>query len=102
MRNNKNSWATKIPAWVWVIISFAAAMVVWYILSLLPATSRAFPNAVKTVGGFLTMVERGVFWDDLASSLISVALGYGLGFVIALPVAILMAWYIPVRNIINP
>ena len=50
----------------------------------------------------MTMIERGVFWDDLASSLISVAMGYGLGFVIALPVAILMAWYVPVRNIINP
>ncbi len=102
MNKNKNSWANKIPAWVWVIISFAAAMVVWYILSLLPATKRAFPFAPITVEGLMTMIERGVFWDDLASSLISVAMGYGLGFLIALPVAILMAWYVPVRNIINP
>ena len=102
MNKNKNSWANKIPAWVWVIISFAAAMVVWYILSLLPATKRAFPFAPITVEGLMPMIERGVFWDDLASSLISVAMGYGLGFVIALPVAILMAWYVPVRNIINP
>ena len=102
MNKNKNSWANKIPAWVWVIISFAAAMVVWYILSLLPATKRAFPFAPITIEGLMTMIERGVFWDDLASSLISVAMGYGLGFLIALPVAILMAWYVPVRNIINP
>ena len=102
MNKNKNSWANKIPAWVWVIISFAAAMVVWYILSLLPATKRAFPFAPITIEGLMTMIERGVFWDDLASSLISVAMGDGLGFVIALPVAILMAWYVPVRNIINP
>ena len=102
MNKSKNSWANKIPAWVWVIISFAAAMVVWYILSLLPATKRAFPFAPITVEGLMTMIDRGVFWDDLASSLISVAIGYGLGFVIALPVAILMAWYVPVRNIINP
>ena len=77
-------------------------MVVWYILSLLPATKRAFPFAPITIEGLMTMIERGVFWDDLASSLISVAMGYGLGFVIALPVAILMAWYVPVRSIINP
>ena len=82
--------------------SFVAALVVWYILSILPSTSRAFPFAPATINGLITMVERGVFWDDLSSSLISVALGYGLGFVIALPVAILMAWYLPVRNIINP
>lgn len=102
MRNNKNSWASKIPGWAWVILSFVAALVVWYILSILPSTSRAFPFAPATINGLITMVERGVFWDDLSSSLISVALGYGLGFVIALPVAILMAWYLPVRNIINP
>ena len=102
MNKNKNSWANKIPAWVWVIISFAAAMVVWYILSLLPATKRAFPFAPITIEGLMTMIERGVFWDDLASSLISVAMGYGLGFVIALPVAILMAWYVPSRSIPNP
>ena len=92
MRNNKNSWASKIPGWAWVILSFVAALVVWYILSILPSTSRAFPFAPATINGLITMVERGVFWDDLSSSLISVALGYGLGVVIALPVAILMAW----------
>lgn len=102
MRNNKNSWANKIPSWAWVIISFLVAMVVWYILSKLQTTRRAFPFAPATIDGFLTMIQRGVFWNDLASSMISVLFGYALGFVIALPVAILMAWYLPIRNIINP
>ena len=102
MRNNKNSWANKIPSWAWVILSFIAAIGVWYLLSILPKTSRAFPFAPTTIDGLLTMMERGVFWDDLASSLLSVVMGYGLGFVIALPVAILMAWYLPIRNILNP
>ena len=102
MRSNKNSWANKIPAWVWVIISFVAAMVVWYILSILPKTDRAFPFAPVTIEGLMTMIDRGVFWQDLSSSLISVISGFALGFIIALPVAILMAWYLPVRNILNP
>lgn len=102
LRNNKNSWANKIPSWAWVIISFLVAMVVWYILSKLQTTRRAFPFAPATIDGFLTMIQRGVFWNDLASSMISVLFGYALGFVIALPVAILMAWYLPIRNIINP
>lgn len=34
--------------------------------------------------------------------MISVFSGYFLAFIIALPVAILMAWYLPVRNIIEP
>ena len=102
MRNNKNSWANKIPGWAWGIISFIAAIGMWYLLSILPKTARAFPFAPTTIDGLWTMMERGVFWDDLASSLLSVVMGYGLGFVIALPVAILMAWYLPIRNVLNP
>ena len=48
------------------------------------------------------MISRGVFWGDIASSMISVVSGFAIGFVLALPVAILMAWYRPVRNIIEP
>ncbi len=65
---------SRIPPVVWLLISFVLAMGLWWVLSVIPVTS----------------------------SLISVFLGYGLGFIIALPVAILMAWYLPVRNIIEP
>ena len=102
MEQKKKSLASRIPPKVWLLISFAVAMLVWYIMSIIPQTSRAFPNVVVTIQGLMTMVERGVFWQDLSSSLISVAMGYAIGFVIALPVAILMAWYVPVSNILEP
>ena len=101
-RKQKSSLADKIPAKAWILLSFLAAMLLWWILSIIPATSRAFPNVVKVLGSIKTMIERGVLWKDLSSSLISVLSGYVLGFVIALPVAILMAWYKPVRCIIEP
>ena len=102
MEQKKQSLASRIPPKVWLLISFAVAMLVWYIMSIVPQTSRAFPNVVVTIEGLMRMVERGVFWADLSSSLISVFAGYALGFIIALPVAILMAWYMPVRNILEP
>ena len=102
MEQKKQSLASRIPPKVWLLISFAVAMLVWYLMSIIPQTSRAFPNVVVTIEGLMRMVERGAFWQDLSSSLISVALGYAIGFIIALPVAILMAWYVPVRNILEP
>ena len=102
MEQKKQSLASRIPPKVWLLISFAVAMLVWYLMSIIPQTSRAFPNVVVTIEGLVRMVERGAFWQDLSSSLISVALGYAIGFIIALPVAILMAWYVPVRNILEP
>ncbi len=83
-------------------VGFLVAMLLWYVISLLPATARAFPNVIVTFSSLATMIERGVFFTDLASSMISVFSGYFLAFIIALPVAILMAWYLPVRNIIEP
>ena len=101
-KNKKGSLADRIPHQVWLLISFAAAMALWTLLSVIPATSRAFPNVFKVLGSIKTMIDRGVLWNDISSSLISVVSGYALGFVIALPVAILMAWYKPVRYIIEP
>jgi NitT/TauT family transport system permease protein len=102
MNKKGKSFADKIPGKVWLLISFAAAMLLWYALSVIPATSRAFPNVIVVLSSIKTMISRGVLWKDISSSLISVVLGYILGFVIALPVAILMAWYKPVRYIIEP
>ena len=101
-KNRKGSLADRIPHQVWLLISFAAAMALWTLLSVIPATSRAFPNVFKVLGSIKTMIDRGVLWKDISSSLISVISGYALGFVIALPVAILMAWYKPVRFVIEP
>jgi NitT/TauT family transport system permease protein len=102
MNKKGKSLADRIPSKVWLLLSFATAMLLWYILSVIPATSRAFPNVVVVLSSIQTMISRGVLWKDISSSLISVAMGYVLGFVIALPVAILMAWYKPVRFILEP
>lgn len=99
--NNKKK-GSKIPKSVWLLLSFASAMIVWYLLSLNPQTARSFPNVIVTIKSVGTMISRGVFWTDITSSLISVISGFAIGFVLSLPVAILMAWYAPIRNIIEP
>lgn len=92
----------KIPNWAWLWISFLTAMLLWYILSILPATARSFPFVPKVLKALQTMIERGVLGNDFVSSMISVILGFVFGFVTAVPVAFLMAWYRPVRYIVEP
>ena len=48
------------------------------------------------------MVDNGALAQDFCSSMISILAGFALGFVIAVPVAFLMAWYLPVRGILEP
>ncbi|SFQ52321.1 NitT/TauT family transport system permease protein [Psychrobacillus psychrotolerans] len=98
----KSNWVEKIPSNLWVLISLVVAIFIWTILSIIPNTSRSFPNIFYVSESVVTMMQRGVFWSDIASSLISVLVGFLIGFVISLPVAVLMAWYRPIRFIIEP
>lgn len=96
------SLISKIPNWIWLLISLSIAMILWWLLSINEKTSRSFPNVFVVMESILTMIDRGVFLKDIGSSMISVSVGFLLGFIIALPVAILMAWYSSIRNIIEP
>lgn len=103
---------TKMVNRLWLLLSLVVALVVLYLLSINKRTGRSFPFLIvvdpsvqthgSVLGGLQTMIKRKALWDDLASSMICVACGFGLGFVTALPMAFLMAWYTPVRKIIEP
>ena len=94
---------SKIPNWAWLLLSLLTAILVWGWLSSNPVTSRAFPPLPEVFGSYTKMaVTRGVFWGDISSSLTSAGIGFALGFLLGVPVAFLMAWYRPVRYIIEP
>ena len=102
MLNKKKSFIDKIPNWGWLCISLATAILLWYFLSVNERTARVFPFIDKMVIAFKTVVEREILWADIKSSMISVLLGFLFGFLSSVPVAFLMAWYRPVRYILEP
>lgn len=99
--NSKKS-KFQIPNWAWLILSFLGAMALWFFLSVNPQTARSFPFLPEIMKAVQTVIERGILVEDFISSMISVVCGFALGFVTAVPVAFLMAWYMPVRNILEP
>lgn len=101
-KKNKTDIVGKIPKGVWLLISLAVALILWTILSFGESTGRVFPNAIVVCKSIGTMIERGLLWKDISSSLISVVAGFAIGFVTSIPVAFLMAWYRPVRFIVEP
>lgn len=92
----------RIPKWAWLLLSLLTALLLWTWLSINPVTARSFPNAIKTFSSVSKMISRGVFWQDIGSSLISAGAGFALGFILGVPIAFLMAWYRPVRYILEP
>ncbi len=99
---NKTKKKIQISDKLWLLLSLLAALLVWYLLSKGQATGRSFPYLDKVIPAIGTMISRGVFWQDIQSSMLCALAGFGLGFITALPVAFLMAWYMPVRKIIEP
>lgn len=100
--NNSTKKKLVISDKVWLLISLVTALALWYILSIGEKTGRSFPFIQKVVAAIGTMIDRGAFWKDIKSSLTCVFSGFGLGFITALPIAFLMAWYTPVQKIIEP
>ena len=100
--DNKKKSQLQIPPWGWLIISFLVAMLLWFFLSVNEKTARSFPFLPAIIQALGTVISRGILAEDFISSMISVLAGFALGFVTAVPVAFLMAWYLPVRNILEP
>ena len=100
--DDKKKSKIQIPNWGWLLISFLVAMALWFFLSVNPTTARSFPFLPAILQALATVIERGILATDFISSMISVVAGFALGFVTAVPIAFLMAWYLPVRNILEP
>lgn len=100
--DTKSDLIAKIPKGAWLALSLACAVLLWTVLSLSPKTARSFPSLLLVGEAVKTMIERGVLFKDILHSMFSVICGFACGFVLAVPVAFLMAWYRPVRYIIEP
>ena len=92
-------WA-KIPNMVWVLISFACAIALWLVASSqMPAV---FAPPAEVLDALVTQWNSGRLVQHIAASLSRVLIGFGIAFVTSIPVAFLMAWYEPIRHIIEP
>ena len=102
MDKKKKGALQSIPGWTWVLISLAVAVLLWFALSINPKTARSFQFIPAILEAAKKMVDNGALAQDFCSSMISILAGFALGFVTAVPVAFLMAWYLPVRGILEP
>ena len=103
MKNKKEKdFIGSIPKWAWLLLSLLTALVVWYFLSVNPKTGRTFKPLTEVLASAQIMYGRGVLLKDIGNSLISAIGGFACGFCLAVPVAFLMAWYRPVRFIVEP
>lgn len=91
----------KIPNKLWLLISILVAVVLWLAAS--GAWPMIFASPAKVWHAFVSKgIESKILWGHIAGSLSRVLTGFGIAFVLAIPIAFLMVWYEPIRHIVEP
>ncbi len=91
---------SRIPSWVWLICSILLAVALWLFCAYRWPLVFATPQAV--VERLIDRLQKNTYLPHVFASLGRVLLGFGIAFVVSIPIAFLMAWYEPVRRLIEP
>jgi NitT/TauT family transport system permease protein len=79
---------TKIVPPMLVIVLLIA---IWWIV-VAKSDSPIFPMPWQVVTGAWELVEDGTLWEHIAASLLRVGVGFGLAFLVAIPLGLWMGW----------
>ena len=100
MRMKKSSFWSKIPNWVWLLISLICAIVLWVAASI--AWPLVFAGPQRVIAALIDKASTGILFEHIWASLSRVLSGFAIAFVVSIPVAFLMAWYDPFRHVVEP
>ena len=82
-----------------VVILFLIAM--WWIV-VVKNDSAIFPTPWQVVAGMLELGQDGTLWEHIGASLFRVATGFGLAFLVAVPLGLWMGWVSGAFRTLNP
>jgi NitT/TauT family transport system permease protein len=85
----------------WPALAFALLLALWYFAVRWSGT-KVLPSPVEVRKGFAELLEKHVLWADIADSLRRVAIGFGLGALLGIPLGLALGWYPALYNIVNP
>lgn len=102
MEEKKQSLWSRIPNQAWIILSVVAAFVLWIFIASTESGGVIFAEPWEVFGKFLDKAKDGTLWQHTYISLFRVITGFSLGFIASIPVAFLMGWYAPFRNLVAP
>lgn len=101
VKKKKSFWA-QIPNSAWLLLSLVSAFVLWIVIASTESGGVVFTEPWEVLSKFIAKVSDGTLWPHVYISLFRVIAGFSLGFVVSIPIAFLMGWYAPFRNLVAP
>ena len=98
----KTSLLAQIPNRVWMVLSVIAAFLLWILIASTEAGGVIFAEPWEVFGKLVAKLQDGTLWPHIYISLFRVIVGFLCGFVASIPIAFLMGWYAPFRNLVAP
>jgi len=98
----KASVLHRIPSNAWMLLSVVSAFLVWILIASTEAGGVVFAEPWEVFGKLVDKVTDGTLWPHVYISLFRVIVGFLCGFVASIPIAFLMGWYMPFRNLLAP
>lgn len=101
-KKKKTNFLHKIPAKTWMVLSVSTAFLLWILIAATQAGSVIFAEPWEVFNKLTEKFSDGTLLPHITISLFRVIVGFLCGFVVAIPVAFLMGWYEPFRNLVAP
>lgn len=96
-----NSKSMGKKKYIFTIASIIIALLVWQLISSSVA-GAVIASPADVLKSFVREISNGKLLNHIGISLFRVLSGFGLAFVISIPIAFLMGWYQPVQLLIEP
>src|SRR3954451_2820422 len=74
---------------------------IWWIV-VVTEDSAIFPTPLQVVTGALELAQDGTLWEHIEASLLRVGTGFGLAFLVAVPLGLWMGWVGAAFRTLNP
>jgi NitT/TauT family transport system permease protein len=85
-----------------ILLSCAIMLLLWAAVSAIPGVGAVIVGPGRVFKVFLVDIANGKLFVNIKVSLWRVLGGFGLGLLVAIPVAFLLGWYKPFRLIVEP
>ena len=83
------------------LLLIALLIAVWWLV-VARSDSPIFPTPGQVATGAWALAQDGTLWDHIEASLFRVEIGFGLAFVVAVPLGLWMGWVSGAYRTLNP
>ena len=88
--------------WLWTVASISGFLAIWTVASWQIGNAVLLPDPGAVVAGFVALIRDGTLLPDVAASMKRVLGGFAIASLVAVPLALLMAFSRPVNLLLSP